>query len=91
MSQPSVSRYFHEIVELIVRHLMSVEIHFPSSDEEFETAVAGFRNRYNQMMPEVFGVIDGTLIAVVSPAIHSQEYPARLYRTRKASPESMSL
>lgn len=83
VSQPSVSRNFHHIVGLIVSHVMPNEIQFPTTNEEFQSKVAGFRDRYDGTMPEVFGVIDGTLIAIVSPPIHSRDYPARLYRTRK--------
>lgn len=83
LSQSSVSRTLHQIVELINTHFLPLQIRFPTSDEEFTQLINGFQEKFNGAMLEVWGVIDGTLIAIVSPPIHSEEFPARVYRTRK--------
>lgn len=83
VSQATVSRNLHHVVALIVSHIMPQEIQFPTTDEDFRLLIAGFRDRFHGRMPEVWGIIDGTLIAITSPPIHSSHYPARVYRTRK--------
>ena len=82
-SQPTVSKLLHQIVDLINAHVLSLQIRFPTSDEDFRSLIAGYQRTFNGVMPEVWGVIDGTLIATVSPPIHSENFPARVYRTRK--------
>lgn len=83
VSQPTVSRYFHQIIDLLNEYVVPNQIRFPVTDDDFQTHVNGFRAKYDGLMPEVFGLIDGTLVAIVSPPIFSTVYPARLYRTRK--------
>lgn len=83
VSQPTVSRNLHEIVELLVTHVMPNEIHFPITNEEFNELITGYRTRFNGLMPEVWGVIDGSLISIVSPPKFSTLFPAQAYRTRK--------
>lgn len=83
VSQSTVSRTFNQIVQLIVTHVLPNEIRFPSTAAQFQSQINGFTQRYSGLMPNVFGAVDGTLIAIRTPPIHSQQYPARLYRTRK--------
>lgn len=83
VSQSTVSRYFHQVIDLINRHVVPNEIQFPVNDEDVRRNVDGFRARYNEVMPEIVGIIDGTLVAITSPPIFSNVFPARLYRTRK--------
>lgn len=83
VSQPTVSRYFHQVVDLINFHVVPNEIRFPRTDDEFRRNVAGFQTRHQGLMPKVVGLIDGTLISIVSPGVFNPIYPARLFRTRK--------
>lgn len=83
VSQPTVSRNLHVIVGLIVNHVLPQQIRFPDTDAEFAQLVRGFQEKYSGAMPEVFGIIDGSLIAIHSPPVRSRRFPARVYRCRK--------
>lgn len=83
VSQSTVSRNLHEIVDLIVTHVMPNEIRFPSTADEFNDLITGYRTKFNGLMPEIWGVIDGSLISIVSPPKFSRLFAAQAYRTRK--------
>lgn len=83
VSQPTVSRNLHQIVGLIVTHVLPAQVRFPESDNDFRRLIREFQLRFGEAMPEVWGVIDGSLIAIHTPPIHSRRFPARVYRCRK--------
>lgn len=83
VSQPTISRNLHHIVDLLIQHVLPLELKFPETDDEFLRLQQGFRQQFHPTLQNIFGLIDGTLIAIRSPAIFDADFPARIYRTRK--------
>lgn len=100
MSQPSVSRYIHEVVDILVEQLGQRYIKFPQNPAEIldvkngyvsqcgqnftYTAFCYFRFFVKYNIPGIIGCIDCTHIKIVTPKFFDLGYPANVFMNRKS-------
>lgn len=82
LSQPSVSRSIHEVVNSVHESgLFSETIQFPNNLEKLETNRRGFWDVHR--FPGCIGCIDCTHVAIVPPMKADLLYPEHIYVNRK--------
>lgn len=82
VSQPTVSRSIHEIINIITREeIMNEWVKFPSTVAELNELRTQFYRQFE--FPGTIGCIDCTHVAIVSPTGNNNIYPEHIYVNRK--------
>ncbi|KAI4472180.1 hypothetical protein MML48_1g09248 [Holotrichia oblita] len=71
MAQSTMHKCIHRIADAINDNVVKHKIRFPSADERTRIR-ANFLNKYG--FPGVVGVVDGTHLAVLKPAVDEQNF-----------------
>lgn len=72
LSQTSMSRCIHRVIEAIDQHLCEHFIKFPNTRDERQEIKAAFMQKYG--FPGIIGAIDGTHIAILKPHIDEHNF-----------------
>ncbi|XP_015120747.1 putative nuclease HARBI1 [Diachasma alloeum] len=82
ISQPSVSRCIHTVVNVLNRdEIFGEYVRFYRNIDEVRRSRDRFLRRFN--FPHAIGCIDGTHVAIVPPAINHPIHPENIYVNRK--------
>ncbi|GAB1863201.1 Putative nuclease HARBI1 [Camponotus japonicus] len=82
VSQPTVSRSIHEIIDIITRpEIMNQCIKFPNTLAELNELRTQFYRKFE--FPGTIGCIDCTHIAIFPPMVNNHIYPEHIYVNRK--------
>lgn len=79
LSQPIVSRCIAEVSDAITEYLLNDWIKFPISEEGRQSTKRGFQAMGPGYVSDAVGIIDGTLIRIVSPPANHQIHPGPPY------------
>lgn len=82
VNQPIVSRCLEEVTRIINQQLANQWIRFPSTYEEKRIIKQGFRE-LAACFENCIGIVDGSLIRIVSPPAHKPVFPGPIFYCRK--------